>query len=155
MGVSDRIRQIRGELSRRSFAQRIDVIDSTLGNYEQGQSLPNVDVAARICKEFEVNPEWLLLGTGPMRAGEDSAFMQQESATSKLDVDLLRQVLSTLDDFLEENGFTLRNYEKYIIGGGIYNAIAGEKDSTRAALRTISLLKEAFVKFRPKPTTEG
>lgn len=151
MSLAERIKTARGPLSKRSFAHRIGIVESTLGNYEQGQSLPNVDVAARICTEFGVSPEWLLMGTGPMRVGEGDAPSESKMVASELNVELLRQVLSTFDDFLKANGFPINNHEKYIIGGGIYNAIVGEKDSSQAALKTIHLLREAFVNYRVKP----
>lgn len=98
MNVSNRIRMVRAEMSRRSFSQRINITESTLGNYEQGQSLPNVDVAARICSEFGISPEWILFGTGPMRAGEDAHFNRPISAT--VDAGLLRDAIEAVETFL-------------------------------------------------------
>lgn len=72
MNIGNRITQIRGKASRRSFAQQIGIAENTLRNYEEGLSLPNSDTIAQICQSLAINAEWLILGTGPMRPGDTS-----------------------------------------------------------------------------------
>lgn len=70
MNIGNRIEAVRGHLSRREFARLIDVVESTLRNYENGLSLPNSSTISKICAIMGVSMEWLVNGTGPMRAGE-------------------------------------------------------------------------------------
>ena len=62
MTIGKRILELRGKLSRRAFAKRIGIVENTLRNYEEGLSLPNSDVIAAICREFNISAEWLVLG---------------------------------------------------------------------------------------------
>ena len=66
--VAARIVAVRGEQSRRSFANTLKIKENTLRNYEQGLSLPNFDTISKICRLFFVSPEWLVLGKGEMKA---------------------------------------------------------------------------------------
>jgi len=64
MPIGERIQKLRDTESRRSFAERIGIVENTLRNYEQGLSLPNSDVIANICRTLGVRSEWLLFDVG-------------------------------------------------------------------------------------------
>lgn len=64
--IADRIKWLRGTTSRRAFANKLDIQESTLRNYEAGSSLPNADLLQNICKKLRIHPVWLLMGEGPM-----------------------------------------------------------------------------------------
>lgn len=68
--IADRIKFLRGAVSRRAFATTLGIQESTLRNYESGASLPNSDLLHGICKILRVSPVWLLMGEGPMRTNE-------------------------------------------------------------------------------------
>ncbi len=68
--IASRLRLVRGEQSRRSFAKRLSIKESTLRNYEQGASVPNADFLATVCKEMRISTQWLLLGKGMMGAAD-------------------------------------------------------------------------------------
>lgn len=70
MNFHERIRALRGGMTQADFASRAGINVNTLRNYERGDSIPNLEVAASICKHFLVNTEWLILGEGPMHRGE-------------------------------------------------------------------------------------
>lgn len=63
--LAERIKTVRGEISREEFAQLIGVHVNTVGRYERGESEPDISIASKICREFDVNPHWLMLGEGP------------------------------------------------------------------------------------------
>lgn len=44
----------------------VEVSQSSYSVYEQGQRAPDALTLRRICEATKVNPEWLLMGTGPM-----------------------------------------------------------------------------------------
>lgn len=66
--LGERIRAVRGSLSRAAFGKRIGITSGSLRNYEEGTALPNAEVLTNICETCNVSTDWLLLGAGPMSA---------------------------------------------------------------------------------------
>lgn len=62
------------------FAQRVGISRAALVNYRDGTREAPLSVLLEVCKAFDVRPEWLLLGRGPMREGEESATSAKGSA---------------------------------------------------------------------------
>ena len=68
--LPERIKQLRGNMSRRAFAKTIDLPEGTLRNYEQGTSQPKFDALCQISQKLDVSLDWLVFGKGPVRPGE-------------------------------------------------------------------------------------
>lgn len=83
MPISERIKTVRGSLSRAAFAKKIKITESTLRNYESGLSLPNSDTIAIVCETCDTDPEWLILGTGSMHPNDTSAVQQHATTQSE------------------------------------------------------------------------
>ena len=66
--MKNRIKQLRKELNltQEKFAERMNIKRNTLANYEIGRNEPIPAVIELICREFNVNEEWLRNGTGEM-----------------------------------------------------------------------------------------
>lgn len=66
--METRIKKIRKELdlTQQEFAERIGVKRNTVATYEMGRSTPSDSALSLICREFNVNEEWLRSGTGEM-----------------------------------------------------------------------------------------
>lgn len=66
--MKDRIRQLRKELglNQTEFGERISVKQGSVASYESGARTPIDAVVTSICREFNVNEEWLKYGTGEM-----------------------------------------------------------------------------------------
>lgn len=66
--MKDRIRQLRKELglNQTEFGERIGVKQTTIAGYETGAKNPMESVVLSICREFNVNENWLRNGTGEM-----------------------------------------------------------------------------------------
>ena len=66
--MKDRIKKIRKELdlTQQKFADRIGVKQNTVAQYEMGRNVPIDSVISLICREFNVNEEWLRTGKGEM-----------------------------------------------------------------------------------------
>ena len=66
--MKDRIKKIRKELdlTQQKFADRLGVQRNTIAMYEMGRSLPSDAIMRSICREFNVNEEWLRTGQGEM-----------------------------------------------------------------------------------------
>jgi transcriptional regulator with XRE-family HTH domain len=63
----ERLKDLRGQTSQAKFAEMIGVPQTTLGRYERGESQPDVEFASHVCLALGINPNWLLLGIGPIR----------------------------------------------------------------------------------------
>lgn len=72
MTFKERLRALRGDMTQADFANRAGINVNTLRNYERGDSIPNLEIAASICRYFEVNSDWLVLGEGPMHRGDNA-----------------------------------------------------------------------------------
>lgn len=66
--MKDRIKSVRKALkmTQQEFADRIGIKRNTVGLYEIGQSGISDTVIKAICREFDVNEEWLRTGSGEM-----------------------------------------------------------------------------------------
>lgn len=66
--MKDRIKKIRKELdlTQQKFADRIGVKQNTVAQYEMGRNVPIDSVISLICREFNVNEDWLRTGEGDM-----------------------------------------------------------------------------------------
>jgi transcriptional regulator with XRE-family HTH domain len=68
MEFEARIRKVRGSLTQRECARRLDIHVSTWQQYEDG-NIPKGDILQRIHKEFHVDLNWLLTGQGEPYTG--------------------------------------------------------------------------------------
>lgn len=66
--MKNRIKEIRKELdlTQQEFADRIGVKRGGIANYEIGRNEPSDSVISLICREFNVNENWLRTGDGDM-----------------------------------------------------------------------------------------
>lgn len=63
-----RIRELRKtlEMTQNDFAVRIGLTQNTITKYETGLRSPSNQIVISICREFNVNEEWLKTGNGDM-----------------------------------------------------------------------------------------
>lgn len=54
------------KLTQQEFADRIGIKRNSLANYEIGRNTPIDAIVVSICREFNVNEEWLRTGAGDM-----------------------------------------------------------------------------------------
>lgn len=66
--MKNRIRHLRKELdmNQTEFGERIGIKQGSVAGYESGARTPIDAVITSICREFNVNEEWLRDGTGEM-----------------------------------------------------------------------------------------
>lgn len=66
--MNERIRKLRKtlDLTQREFGERLGIKGNTIANYELGRNEPIDAVVSLICREFNVNEEWLRTGEGEM-----------------------------------------------------------------------------------------
>lgn len=66
--MKNRIKKIRKELdlTQKEFGERIGIKGNTIAQYENGRNEPIDAVISLICREFNVNENWLRTGEGEM-----------------------------------------------------------------------------------------
>lgn len=79
MEIKDRLRNLRRQLdlTQAEFAERIGSVQNTITGYENGRRQPSGAVISLICKEFNVNEEWLRDGVGEMFKAAPSTILDQ------------------------------------------------------------------------------
>lgn len=90
--MKERIRKLRRmlDLTQQAFGERIGIKRNTVANYETGRNEPVDSVVALICREFNVNEEWLRTGEGEMFNPEPSNEM--DALASKFSLSRAEQV---------------------------------------------------------------
>ena len=80
--MDERIKKLRKhlDLTQQEFADRIGVKRGAIANYEIARNEPTDSVISLICREFNVNEEWLRNGTGEMFVELDKEDLLMEWA---------------------------------------------------------------------------
>ena len=89
--MNERIKELRKclDMTQEQFASKLGIKRGAIANYEIGRNVPVDSVISLICREFNVNEEWLRTGKGEMFAPAPS---------------------SALDALAQERGLTHREY---------------------------------------------
>ena len=89
--MNERIKELRKclDMTQEQFASKLGIKRGAIANYEIGRNVPVDSVISLICREFNVNEEWLRTGNGEMFAPAPS---------------------SALDALAQERGLTHREY---------------------------------------------
>lgn len=66
MTMGNRIKKVRIKLNltQNEFAKKIGISQNTIANYECGRRIPSEQVIVSICREFNVDRDWLVDGEG-------------------------------------------------------------------------------------------
>lgn len=66
--MNERLKELRKtlKLTQQEFADRLNIKRGAIANYEIGRNVPIDAVVSLICKEFNVNEDWLRNGSGEM-----------------------------------------------------------------------------------------
>ena len=110
MNINERIRYLRKnelKMSQDDFSTKIDISRSNLGNIEIGRIAVTDRVISSICREYNVNEEWLRNGTGDMFV-KVSAYqkaynrfgyiMENSSPSKKAALSVLLELLYSVPD---------------------------------------------------------
>ena len=94
--IKDRIKLARTTLGKTQaeFAQAINRTQSLFARYENGTNNINDRTIADICREFNVNEQWLRAGEGPM-------FREHDNLDNMLTADVAKLVRSS-DEFTKK-----------------------------------------------------
>ena len=94
--INERIKALRGTLGMKQvdFANKIRRTQAVFSKYESGAIAITDRTIADICREFNVNEQWLRAGEGPM-------FKQQDTLDNMLTADVAKLVRSS-DEFTKK-----------------------------------------------------
>lgn len=82
-----RLKEVRGQLKQREFAQRIGFTASYICRLEKGENTnPSAEFVAAVCREFGVSPAWLQHGTG----AKDGCVALNKAVEDGVPVQMLR-----------------------------------------------------------------
>lgn len=85
--MKDRLKQLRKilNLTQQELADKLNISRNNIASYETGKSNIGASVISLICKEFNVNEEWLRNGTGEMfiEISEDDEYSQAAASIAK------------------------------------------------------------------------
>lgn len=88
--MNERLKKLRKtlDMTQQEFADRIGIKRNSLANYETGRNTPIDAIIVSICREFNVNEEWLREGKGEMfiqmtRDEEIAAFVAKALRTEE------------------------------------------------------------------------
>jgi len=84
--MNERIKKLRKalDLTQQELADKIGVKRNSYANYETGRNTPIDAIIVSICREFNVNEEWLRTGTGEMFNKIPEQDMYSKAAASIL-----------------------------------------------------------------------
>lgn len=143
----NRMRALRTSLglTQKEFAARIGLKQNTIATYEMGRNMPADSVMELICREYNVDRQWLLTGEGTMFAGETPKKVDPIGdlmSALKLD-DEVRPLVETLVSMdATERKIVMSVLQRALDG---YNAVMDSK-------RTASDYEAAYEKqFGPPP----
>ena len=107
--MNERLKKLRKtlDMTQQEFADKIGIKRNSLANYETGRNTPIDAIGVYICREFNVNEEWLRTGKGEMfiqlsRNEEIAEFVGQ--LMSDEDDSFKKRLISGLAA-LDENGW--------------------------------------------------
>lgn len=110
--MNERLKQLRKalKLNQVDFGAKLSLTGSAISRYESGVNAMADNIVLLICREFDVNEEWLRYGTGSMFSQKNMDLIEQLS--DKYDLGLYgRQLLET---YLELSDSYKRAVERFV-----------------------------------------
>ena len=106
--MNERIKKLRKslELTQQGFADRIKTSRNNIAGYEAGTRAPSEAVVSLICREFNVNENWLRTGEGEMfikRDREDEIAAAVHQLLSGESAEFKKRLISVLVSLKEEH----------------------------------------------------
>lgn len=139
--MNTRIKEIRESrnLTQEEFGKKIGSARNTIANYENGNRNPSNSVILSICREFNVNEEWLRTGQGEMfkknPLKDEAGYYIEELLEDYEDnplYDAILTMIKTYAELDEKSKKVIRDYAKKLQD----NLKAQEIKSSRASQDT-------------------
>ena len=105
--IGEQIKVLRNELNltQMKFAEKLGVKRNTVGQWEIGRNIPTDTAISLMCKEFNVNEEWLRSGKGEMFTHDSRKDRISELAKQLLskETDTFKNIFITILSNLTED----------------------------------------------------
>lgn len=120
--LKERIKDLRNslKLTQQKFADRLGLKRQTIAAYEIGNIVPSDSTLLLICKEFNVNEEWLRYGTGEMfriipEEDETAAIVSNLLEEDNAFYDIIKGVMKTFDELDPDAQDTLISFSEKLL----------------------------------------
>jgi len=117
-GFPARLLQLVGDSSIRGFARRAGVSDTFLRQCLAGRTEPTRTKLILLARAGGCSVEWL--ATGNLSGGGPDGIQVAERPPGCIDIELLRMIIETVDEVLDENGHSLPAARKALLISGLY-----------------------------------
>lgn len=103
--MKDRFKELRETLSltQQKFADRLDISRNFVAQIEMGNKIPSERTIKDICREFKVNYDWLVNGTGNMFQDDDSDAQAIVDSVMTGDNEFAKKILVKFAKLSEEH----------------------------------------------------
>lgn len=112
--MKNRILKIRkdSKLNQEDFGLRLNLTKNYISLIETGNRIPSDRTISDICREFNVNEDWLKNGTGKMYKERDGSFTELLSELEESDDDFIKSLITVYMGLDEDSKSALRKIAK-------------------------------------------
>ena len=112
--MKNRILKIRkdSKLNQEDFGLRLNLTKNYISLIETGNSIPSDRTISDICREFNVNEDWLKNGTGDMYKEKDGSFSELLVELEDSDDDFIKSLITVYMGLDEDSKSALRKIAK-------------------------------------------
>ena len=141
MNINERIKKLRKELdlTLEKFGERIGIKKSTMSSIETGRNNVTDQMFKSICREFNVNEEWLLTGKGEMLKKDNlfslDEFLKKRNATS-LEIEFMK-IYFTLEENVRKK--IISDFKKAILKEEIISQASKNKNNELSTTNEMNL----------------
>ena len=117
MGIGDRIKQLRGQESRKSLALKLGVDQMTIARYENNERLPDAVFIGKLSNLFKITSDWLIFGEqSNLLRPKESPQPEGEGGDFKDELLNIYQQLTNLNIKLDQLRKRKDDYQAQLIG---------------------------------------
>ena len=122
--MNERIKELRKalKLTQQEFADKLNIKRGAIANYEIGRNDPIDAVISLICKEFNVNEEWLRTGQGEMfrelpEEDEVAAYVSDllEDTEENPLYDIIKEIMHTYNELSPKSQEIIRDFSAQLV----------------------------------------
>lgn len=112
--MKNRILKIRkdSELNQEDFGLRLNLTKNYISLIETGNRIPSDRTISDICREFNVNEDWIRNGTGNIYKEKDGSFTELLSELEESDDDFIKSLITVYMGLDEDSKSALRKIAK-------------------------------------------
>lgn len=112
--MKNRILKIRkdSKLNQEDFGLRLNLTKNYISLIETGNRIPSDRTISDICREFNVNEDWLKNGTGDMYKEKDGSFSELFVELEDSDDDFIKSLITVYMGLDEDSKSALRKIAK-------------------------------------------